>query len=144
MLQVILDIGDAPKDLRSFLELVGRIDRGVGLVSAVEEGEELVILFLCQGIVFMTMALRALNRQAEDSLADGVHPVEHRFHAELLGVDAPFLVDHRVAQESGRDDLILRGVGLQVSSDLVGDEFVVREVGVEGVDHPVAVEPDLA
>ena len=76
--------------------------------------------------------------------ADGVHAVEHRLHAELLGIDAAFLVDHRVAQKAGGDDLVLRGVGQQVAGELLDDELVVGQVAVEGVDDPVAVEPDEA
>ena len=34
--------------------------------------------------------------------------------------------------------------GQQVAGDLLDDELVVGQVAVEGVDDPVAVEPDLA
>ena len=77
------------------------------------------------------MALGALDSQAENPFADSLHPVEHGLHAELLGVHAPFLVDHRVAQESGGDDLILGRAGDEVAGDLVDDELVVREVAVQ-------------
>ena len=53
----------------------------------------------------MGVALGTLRRESEDRLADAVHPVEHLDHAELLSDDGPFLVDHAVAQETGRDEL---------------------------------------
>ncbi len=91
----------------------------------------------------MVMALGALDGQAEDPLADAVHAVEHGLHAELLGIDAPFLVDHRIAEEARGDELVLAGAGEQVAGDLLDDELVIREVPVQGVDDPIAVGEDL-
>src|SRR3989442_14393972 len=65
-------------------------------------------------------------------------------HAELLWVDAAFLVDHGVAQVAGGDDLVLGGVGEQVAPDLFNDESVVGQVLVERVDYPIAVKPNFA
>jgi len=59
---------------------------------------------------------------------------EHGFHAELLGVDAAFLVDHRVAEETGGHRLVLRGARQLVAGDLIDDEPVIRQVPVQGVD----------
>ena len=70
----------------------------------VEEGEQPIILLLRERVELVVVALGALDGQAQDALADGVHAVEHGLHAELLGIDAAFLVDHRVAQEAGGDD----------------------------------------
>jgi hypothetical protein len=124
--------------------LRGRIDRDVRFVRVIQEREHPVILFLRERIVFMVVALRALNGHAENALADGVHAVEHRLHAELFGLDAAFFVDHRIAQKAGGDFLILRGIRQQIAGNLVDDELVVGQVAVEGVDHPVAIEPDEA
>ena len=89
------------------LLLFGRVNRDGGLVGIVQEGEHPIVIVLRKRIVFVAVALAALNRQPEHRLADGVHAIEHRFHAELLGVDAPFLVDHRIPQEPRGDDLFL-------------------------------------
>ena len=92
------------------LHLLARACRRATFASCVvvQEGEHPVVLFLRERVELVVVALGALDRQAEDALADGVHAVEHRLHAELLGVDAAFLVDHRVAQEAGGDELVLR------------------------------------
>ena len=92
----------------------------------------------------MAVALCALDGQAEDAFADGVHAVEHRFHAELFGIDAAFLVDHRVAEEAGGDDVVLGRVRQQVAGELSDDEAVVRKVFVQRVDDPIAIGPNLA
>ena len=131
------------EDLGPLLLLVGRVDRDVRLVGVVQEGEHAVVFVLRQRVVLVGVALGALDGQAEHALADGVHAVEHRLHAELLGIDAAFLVDHRVAQEAGGHHLVLRGVRQQVAGDLLDDELVVGQVAVQGVDDPVAIEPDL-
>ena len=58
-------------------------------------------------IEFVGMALRALKRHAQYTLADAVDPIEHFHHAELLGNNRSLLVDHAIAQETRRDDLLL-------------------------------------
>ncbi len=97
----------------------------------VQKREHPVILFLRERIELVVVALRALDGEAENAFADGVHAVEHRLHAELLGIDAAFLVDHRVAQKAGGHDLILRGVRQQIAGDLLDDELVVRQIAIE-------------
>ena len=133
---------DVAEQLGPLHLLGGRVDGDVRLVVVVEEGEHAVILLLRQRIVLVVVALGALDGQAEDALADGVHAVEHRLHAELLRIDAAFLVDHRVAEKAGGHDLVLRRAGQQVAGDLVDDELIVGQVAIEGVDDPIAVEPD--
>ena len=58
-------------------------------------------------------------------------------------VDAAFLVDLRVAVEAGGDLLLERGVRQQVAGELFDRKTVERQVAVEGVDHPIAILPDL-
>ena len=81
-------------------KFVRAIDRRLRFVIVVQEREQPVVLRLRERIVLVVVALGALNRQPQHALADGVHAVEHGFHAKLLGIDAPFFVEHRVAQES--------------------------------------------
>ena len=135
---------DLPEDLGALHLLRRRVDGDVRLVRVVQEGEDAVVLLLLERIELVVVALRALNGDAEDALPDRVHPVEHGFHAELLGVDAPLLVDHRVAQKAGGDDLVLRRSGQEVARNLLDDELVVGQVAIQSADHPIAIEPDLA
>ena len=90
------------------------------------------------------MALGALKGKAEDSSADGIDPIEHRGQPEFFRIHAAFIIHHGIAQEAGGDDLILRGVGEFIAGDLFGDEPVVGEIAIEGVDDVVAVGPDDA
>jgi len=46
--------------------------------------------------------------------------------------------------ESGGDELGASGVGQEVAGDLLDGETVKGQIGVERVDHPVAVGPDAA
>ena len=87
MLEVGLDLGDRPEDVGAHPGLVGGVDRDVGLVGIIEVGEHPIIFVVRQGIILVGMTLGALDRQAEDALADGIHPVEHRLHAELFRID---------------------------------------------------------
>ena len=121
-----------------------RIDHAPGFVVIVQEGEHSIVFLLRDRVVLVIVALRAANRQAENAFADGVHPVEHRLHPELFGVRAAFLIDHRVAQKSGRHDLILGGVRQLIAGELLDNELIVGQIPVKRVDDPVAVEPDVA
>ena len=115
MLQIRFEFRVRAEDLRALHLLLRRVDRDVRLVRIVHKREQPVVLFLLQRIVLVVVALCALDRDAEDRLADRVHAVEHGFHAELLGIDAAFLVDHGVAQKAGRDNLILRRIRQQIA-----------------------------
>ncbi len=137
------DLVDLAEEVGSLSLFVGRVDGDVRLVVVVEEREHPVILFLRERIVLVVVALGALDRQAEDALADRVHAVEHGLHPELLGIDAPFFVEHRVAQKTRGDDLVLRRMRQLVAGDLLDDELIVGQVAIQGADDPVAIEPDL-
>ena len=92
------------------LLLFRRVDDPLGFVVVVEEGEEPVVLFLRDRVELVVVALGTRDGQSEDGLAERVHAVEHGVHPELLGIDTPLLVEHRIPQKAGRDDLILRRV----------------------------------
>ncbi len=144
MFEFRFDLANLQKDLGPLHLLLGRVDRNVRLVAVVQEGEDPVVLFLFQRIILVVVALGALDGQAEDPLADAVHTVEHGLHPELLRIDAPFFVDHRVAQEARGDELVLAGAGEQVTGDLLDDELAIGEVPVQGMNDPVAICVDLA
>ena len=95
-------------------------------------------------IVFMRVALCALNGQAKNRFPDGIHAVKHRFHSELLRIDSAFFIDHRIAQESRRHHLLLRRIRNQVAGKLLLDESVIGQILVQRLDHPIAIKPDIA
>ena len=110
----------------------------------VQEGEELVVILLQNGIELVIVALRALDRETKHALADGVHAIKQRLHAELFGINAAFLVDHRVAEKTSGNDVVLGGVREEVARELLGDELVVRQIVVEGFHNPIAIERHVA
>src|SRR5262249_33278385 len=74
----------------------------VGLDVAVEEGEELVVLALRQGVVLVVVTLSAAERQAEPDAGGGVDAIDDGLDAELLAIDAALAIGERVAVEAGR------------------------------------------
>ena len=76
----------------AFFLLLGRRDLDERLVVVVQERKELVILALRNRVELVVVALAAVDGQAKPRFADGVHPVNHRFGAELLRLDATFLI----------------------------------------------------
>jgi hypothetical protein len=114
------------------------------LLRNAKEREEPVVLALGDRVVLVGVALGAADRQPEPDGAGRRRPVGHGVEAELQRVDPPLLVEHRVAVEPGGDLLRRGGVRQQVPGELLDGEPVERHVGVERVDHPVAVRPDGA
>ena len=110
----------------------------------VEEGVELVILVVGDGIILVRVALRAVQRESEPRGADGGNPILHRLYAIFLGVTAAFVVDLGVAVEARRDLLLQRRVRQQISGELIDRELVEGLVAIVGVDDPFAVGPDGA
>src|SRR5262249_34630219 len=117
-LQLAFDLTYAAENFLAFRLLLGLVDRNIRVVGVVEEGKNTVVLLLAQRIVLMVVALGTLNRDPENALTDGIHPIVHGLHTELLGIDAALFVDHGVAQEAGRDTLVLRGTRQQVACNL--------------------------
>ena len=94
-------------------------------------------------IKLVRVTLGAGCSQPQPGCAGCAHPIDHREVAELERIDAPLLVEHRVAVEAGGDDVVGGGPGQQVAGDLTDGELVERHVGVQAADHPVAIRPDL-
>ena len=140
--RLVFQFADLRDNFFALLLLLRRWDFDERLIVVVQEGEELVILALQNGIVFVVVALTAVDREAEPRFADGVHAVNHRFGAELLGLDAAFLVKHRVAHEAGGDALVERRVRQQIAGELFESELVERQVAIERLDDVVTIGPD--
>ena len=116
----------------------------VGILGVVEEGEELVIFPVRDGIELVGVALGAAHGEAEPHGAGGVDAIDDGLDAELFAVRSTLLVDEGVAVEGGGDELGFGGVGKEVAGELLDGEAVEREVVVEGLDDPIAVGPHVA
>ena len=92
----------------------------------------------------MVVTTAALEREAEEGRAESGDAV-------VDVVDAVFLLDRATlgllrveTVEGGGEDLIVGGLRQEVAGELIGDEFIPREVLVEGLDDPVAPWPHVA
>ena len=133
-----------PLRLRVRGDLLGRGDLQFRFVAGVEHRKQLVVLALRDGVVLVVMALGAAHGKSQKHRARRRHPVTHRFHTELFRVGPALFVDERIAVEPGGDLLFEARIFEQVTRELFEDELIVRQVAIDGVDHPVAVLPDVA
>src|SRR5688572_32584864 len=116
------------------------------LNGVVEEGVELIVLALGERVELVVVTLCASKGHPEKSRRRRVYPVHDRLDAELLRVDAPFLVDLCVAVKA-RGDEGFEGRGLrgeeirveQITGELPNGELIERHVFVERVDDLVMV-----
>ena len=115
-----------------------------GTVDVVEEREELVVVLRPDRVVLVVVAAGAAGGQAEEDGAVGIDLVDDVADVDLLLDRAAFVGRNVAAVVAGGDDLVGGRVGQQVAGQLLDDELVEGLVGVEGVDDPVAVGPDLA
>ena len=96
---------------------------------------------LRDGIVLVIVAVRAFERESEPGHAERAHAVGNVLDAIFLVDDAALGVDDVIAPEAGGDALLERRVRQQVAGKLLGEEAIVRHVGVEALQHPVAPAP---
>ena len=122
-------------------EFAGHRRLYVRLFLGVEEGGELVELFLADGIVLVVVALRAAHREAHPHGAQGCGAIQHLFVAELLRVGAAFAIGERIAVEAGGDQGIEIALGEQVAGKLLDGELVEGQIAIQRVDDPLAVAP---
>ena len=129
-------------------ELDGAGDFWIGAVSlefrVVEEGEEAVVVALREGVVFVVVALGAFEGRAKPDDAQRADAVVDLVHARLLRVGAGLDVRGRAAVEAGGDALRLGGVRQHIAGKLLDGELREGHVGVERVDNPVAIRPEVA
>ena len=107
----------------------------------VEEGGELEVLLLAEGVVFVIVTAAAIEREREPDRSGGLGHVHDVVDAVLFGNAAPFAIDGMVAQEGSGELLLHRRLGKEVAGELPDGEVVPGNVPVEGVDHPVPPWP---
>lgn len=125
------------------LELRGRRKRPVSKEGqVVEVRPQAVEVRLTDRIGFVVVALGAGEREPEEDGADGGREiVEHHVAALFLQVDVRHVGPAQSEPRRDRCPWIVRAE--QVACDLELDELVVREIGRDRADHPVAVAPSI-
>src|SRR5690606_7644435 len=108
-----------------------------------ENSHDPVKLFVPDGIVGMTVALNTGHGGSLPNFKGSSYPLQYRGHPEFLVVGTSFIVGHAVAVERGGDQLGFGGLRQQVSGQLGNGKLIEGHVGVESVDYPVAVFPDI-
>ena len=136
-------------DLHLWVGLVGHpglsaspqvIDKAL-LLQVVEEGEELVELFLAQGIVLVLMAASAAEAQPHPNHPHGLDPVDDVLGAPLLVDRASLGVDAVITVKTRGDQLVVGRLVEQIPGELLDGELIEGLVGVERPDHPVSPGP---
>ena len=108
----------------------------------IEDRKQPEVFLLRDRIVLVVVALGAVDGDRHPDLERRVDPIDDGDVAELLVVGPAFRVRQRVAVERRRQKLVDGRIGEHVAGDLFDRELVVRQIAVEGVDHPVAILPD--
>ncbi len=99
-----------------------------------------VVILGGDGVVFVIVAARTGDGQAKKSARHGIHAV-----VALVGVrdfDRAVVVKPWTETEEAksREHLGAHSVIERIGGDLRGDELVVRQVVIERLDHPVAIQ----
>ena len=109
-----------------------------------EERRHAVEVLRADRIELVVVAPCATHGQPQPDLRGGLDAVRRVDRQVLLGDGAALVGAHPRADVAGGDALVLRRPRKQVPGNLLLSEPVEGLVGVEGVDHPVAVGPDRA
>ena len=121
---------------------IGQVE--IRLIRIVEEGHQAIKLGVGNGVVLMRVALAALHGQAQPGGGGGAHTIHHGVEPELQGVNATLFIEHGVTMKAGGHYLAGRGVRKQVTCKLLNGEPIKRHVGIQSLNHPVAIGPDAA
>ncbi len=116
-----------------------RID--VQFVGTVEEGVELVELFLADRVVLVVVATGAADRQAQPDRTEGAGTIDGLLGTELLEVSAALPVAEGVSMKPGRDLLLDGRVRQKVARGLLDRELIEWHITVQHLDDPMAIAP---
>ena len=115
--------------------------RNIDLVRAVEESVELIKLLLADRVVLVVVATRAADRQPKPHSSHGTGSVHDLLHSVLLHIGTTLAIIQSIAVEAGSYLLIDGGIRQQISSKLLDSELIERDVLIERLDDPFAIEP---
>ena len=115
-----------------------------GLVDVLKKRGERIKILLRDRIELVVVATAALEGEPEERGAKGGHAVVDVVDAVFLLDGAALALLRMQAVEGGGEHLLVGGGGQQITRELPRDEFIPREILVEGLDHPIAPRPHLA
>ena len=113
-------------------------------VDAVEEGGETIIIALLDRIELVVVAAAAFEGKSQKGGAESVDAVSDVFGAPFFFDAAAFIGLAMQAIESRGQALLACSIRQQITSELIGEETVVRKVVIEGLDDPVPIGPSGA
>src|SRR5215472_17181892 len=113
----------------------------VSFVRRIEIGEQPIEIALLDRIVFVVVTLRAAHRDPEKNRSRRAYTVDKLIEPGLALIDARFAVRHRLPIKTGGDPIFGCRTRKFVARDLEGDETVIRQIAVIGVDDPVPITP---
>ena len=99
---------------------------------------------MCEWIVFVIMAPRALERHSHDGRTKRIDAIGHVLHAKLFFRAATLFGLAMKTIECGSESLLVGGVGQHISRQLPRNELVVWHVLIDGGNHPIAIWPYVA
>ena len=119
----------------SLLELVRHNDihhwRGIATPAlfafisvVIEEGKELVIFFLRDGVILVAVTLGAFQAKAKKDIAGGFYAVHHILHAIFLLNQSAFISCAMISVEPGRYFLPLRRIWQKITRKLFNGEIL--------------------
>ena len=92
-------------------------------------------------IEFVGMALRAAGGQAQPRFAGGRHAIDHGIKSVFQRINTAFFVEHGVAMKTRRDAILRGCIRQQVASNLADGELIKWQIGIDGIDDPIAPRP---
>src|ERR1044071_2493607 len=110
-------------------------------VDAVEKSRQAVVVALGHRIEFMVMTPATLERESQKSGAESMDTVGYVFIAPFFFDTSTFVGLAMKAIKSGCQALLASCARQQVAGQLLGQEAVVREIGIESLDDPIAIWP---
>ena len=132
--------------LLGMLALLRLLDLAGSVVEPGHSGTELVILILGNWIKLVCMAAGTVDRQPDKGLANSPHQF-----LDFIGAGLPLhhlaATHNRVvhcSHQEANSSISLGRVGLDhIPRHLHADKFAVRHIGIERLDHPVTVRPEV-
>ena len=114
----------------------------VCILRLIQDGEDLEILGLSNGIEFVRMALCACHCHSHPNSHGGIDAINDSDVSEFFIVGTTFIVGERIAVKGGGHQLFVGGIGEQIAGELLDRELIEWHSFIDGLDDPIAVCPN--